>query len=149
MTDTLFGLTDFAPPAPEWATACFYCTPDETGYFDERRHLDDHQVLTCGICGGTSPNRLLFTMSHGVSLGASWKRDALMCSGLDLCLNHLSYAVTHREPPAARDLDRVVPTGWRIAPDGAQIRPAHWPCGWFACSSGIALSLERGAVSSW
>lgn len=149
MTTTLFNLIDFAPPAPAWALECFYCSPDSTGHYDEERHLADHLELTCAICGGVEPNRLLFTQSHGVNLGASWGRDALMCTSLDLCLNHLAYAIKYGEAPAQRDLDLVLPTGWLMGPDGKAVRPAGWPTGLFAYDSFLAMSRERGAVTWW
>lgn len=148
MSAALFELLDFAPPAPQWAEECFYCSPDPQGYYDEAKHLASHLQLTCAICGGTSPNRMLFTQSHNITLGGSWGRDALMCSSFDLTLNHLRYAITRGETPAERNLQTLASTGWLLSPTGDAVRPRGWPTGLFAYSCGIALSRERGAVSN-
>lgn len=124
---SLFEMADFAPPAPGWATACFYCHPGADGYYDEAEHLKRHLPLTCAVCGGTAPNRLLFEMSHCVTLGGSWKRDALVCTSLDLRLNHLAYDARHGEEPD--ETDRTALTlGWRVDAEGAYA-PAGWPDG--------------------
>lgn len=42
---------DFSDPTPAWAEACFYCTPDRLGRYDQDRHLHVNQALTCAVCG--------------------------------------------------------------------------------------------------
>lgn len=123
---TLFDLLDFAPEAPRWATDCFYCQPDITGYYDEARHLHRHLPLTCRICSGASPNRGLFEQSHGVNLGASWEYGYLLCSSLSLKLNHLRYDMLHGHHPSPNDL-APLELGWLITPDGYPLAPADWP----------------------
>lgn len=124
----LFDLADFAPPAPAWAVTCFYCTPDAQGYYDRANHDHAHRQLTCAVCHESEPNRLLFEMSHGICLGGCYQRDALVCTSLDLQLNHLSYDITHGQAPAVRDLP-ALELGWRFGPDGTAIAPAGWPSG--------------------
>ena len=123
---TLFELLDFAPEAPQWATDCFYCRPDTTGYYDEARHLHSHLPLTCRVCGEVSPNRLLFEQSHGVSLGASWEYGYLLCTSLSLKLNHLGYDLLNGHLPSSHDLTPLE-LGWLITPDGYPLAPAGWP----------------------
>lgn len=127
MAETLFDLTDFAPPAPEWAKDCFYCSPGDDGYYDEARHFHDHLPLTCAVCRQTSPNRLLFEMSHCVNLGASWGQNALLCSSLSLRLNHLLYDARAGQEPAERDLT-ALELGWRVDANGIYM-PEGWPDG--------------------
>lgn len=122
----LFDLLDFAPEAPQWATDCFYCQPDSTGYYDEAGHLHRHLPLTCRICLQMSPNRLLFEQGDGVNLGASWETGYLLCSSLSLKLNHLRYDTLNGHQPDARDIV-ALELGWIIAPDGTPIAPTRWP----------------------
>lgn len=122
---SMFELTDFAPPTPAWAEGCRYCVPDEMGAYDEAQHLYGHLPLTCSVCGDTASNRLLFEQSHLVNLGASWGRDALVCTSLDLRLNHLRYDILHGQVPTARDLT-ALELGWRFGPDGSALPPAGW-----------------------
>lgn len=124
---SLFELADFAPPQPAWAEACFYCHPAEDGYYDEQLHLRRHLPLTCAVCGGTEPNRLLFEMNHVITLGGSWERNAVVCTSLHFRLNHLRYAVLHGEEPAERDRTPLA-LGWRVDADGAH-PPEGWPDG--------------------
>jgi hypothetical protein len=122
----LFDLADFAPPAPDWAVACFYCLPDDSGHYDRERHDHAHLALTCDVCGKTSPNRPLFEQSHDVNLGASWEHGWLLCTGLSLALNHLRYDLLHGDVPL--DADKyALELGWLIAPDGEPIAPEGWP----------------------
>ena len=123
---TLFDLLDFAPEAPEWATACFYCTPDTTGYYDLDLHQRTHLPVTCAICRQSSRNRLLFDQSHGVNLGASWQTGKLLCSSLSFKLNHLRYDLLNGHLPSTNDLTPLE-LGWIIAPDGTSVAPADWP----------------------
>ena len=123
----LFELTDFAVK-PAHAEGCFYCRQSTlTGEWPTLEHHEaQHLPITCVICGGTKPNRLLFDMSHGVNLGAILENNALLCTALSLQLNHLTYDIREGREPAQMDL-RALELGWRIAPDGSQIPPAGWP----------------------
>lgn len=125
MDVALFDLLDFAPEAPTWAQECFYCRPDSTGHYDQAQHLAAHLPLTCSVCRQTEPNRLLFENSHSINLGGSWGRDALVCSALDLALNHLRYDARHGATPRT---NWPLELGWRIGDDAA-IPPAGWPDG--------------------
>jgi len=111
---------------PSWASACFYCVPDDFGAYDEAHHYRQHLALTCAVCGEVSPNRLLFEMDHGINLGASWRIDKLLCSSLSLRLNHLTYDLRQRETPQARDL-AALDLGWRLDPYGEHLAPEGWP----------------------
>jgi hypothetical protein len=124
---SLFEFADFAPATPAWAEACRYCSPGPDGYYDEAGHLHRHLPLTCAVCGETEPNRLLFEMSHVITLGGSWGRDALVCQSLDLRLNHLTYDARLGEKPRERDMT-ALELGWRVDADGAY-PPAGWPDG--------------------
>lgn len=123
---TLFDFADFAPEKPTWANECFYCSPDETGYYDEEHHKWAHLPMTCKVCHQTSPNRLLFDMTHGINLGASWEHGWMLCSSLALKLNHLRYDLLNGHDHDERDLTPFE-LGWTIAPDGLPVAPEGWP----------------------
>lgn len=129
--DTLFEMREFAPPKPRHAKGCWYCHEDENGEWTSRAlHERTHLPLTCAICGETEPNRLLFENSHGVTLGGSWSRRALVCVRLDLNLNHWAYAMRHGiTEPVSPAGDLCLRLGWRFAPDGSAFPPAGWPSG--------------------
>lgn len=128
----LFSMLDFAGEEPTYAVGCMYCHLDiDTGEWTDREtHEHTHLPITCGVCGCTEPNRLLFEMSHTVTLGGCWKRGALVCTRLDLNLNHWSYAMLHGyEEPVSPAGDLCIRLGWRFAPDGYAVPPAGWPSG--------------------
>ena len=116
-------------PVPTWALDCGYCQPDEFGRYSEATHQEWHLPVTCAVCGETSPSRWHANINHGVSLGASWQANALLCVSLSLRLNHLTYDKIHgREESHPMDLT-ALELGWRIGPSGEQIPPEGWPDG--------------------
>lgn len=131
MSDALFSMLDYAEPMPTYADGCMYCHQDDNGVWTDRAtHEHNHLPLTCGVCGSTAPNRLLFEMGHVVTLGGSWRRGKLMCTSLDLNLNHWAYALRHGyQEPVSPAGDLCIRLGWRFAPDGYAIAPEGWPPG--------------------
>ncbi|MGF3055632.1 hypothetical protein [Microbacterium sp. YY-01] len=131
MMDALFTMFDFAEPKPRYADDCFYCHQDANGEWTSlEHHSENHVPLTCDVCGDTDPNRLLFEMSHGITLGGSWDRGKLVCVRLDLNLNHWRYAMFHGiKEPVSPAGDLCLRLGWRFGPDGYAIAPEGWPSG--------------------
>lgn len=82
----------FDDPTPAWAAACVYCHRDEWGLYDRDRHQCDHLPMTCTVCEETEPNRVLFELSHGITLGGSWEIDALLCVSPGLASKHVTRA---------------------------------------------------------
>jgi hypothetical protein len=115
-----------AEPIPEWAAACYYCWADEFGHYDEARHLANDLPKTCPVCHETSPNTLLYEMNHGINLGASYQRGALLCLSLSLRLNHLDYDASQGRDWRERD-KTALDLGWSFGDDGELVAPEGWP----------------------
>lgn len=123
MPESLFEMVDFAPPKPAHADGCFYCRANDDGVYPELAfHERNHLPMTCPICQETEANRLLFEMNHFRHRGT---HHPVQCTSLYLRLNHLTYALLHRQTPSDHDL-RVLELGWRLAPNGEQLPPPGW-----------------------
>jgi len=129
------------------AAGCFYCAGGNPDIWKE--HAERHLPLTCPICGDVEPNRLLFNMSHCVTLGGSWQRNALVCVSLDLGLNHLDYAHRFGGSVHQMDVDTVRKAGWQVDPvTGIYHMPDDWPDGSHATEC-VAVAVEdRELVSA-
>lgn len=112
---------------PAHAAECWYCRQDDLG---EWTSLEDHEhwhlPLTCRVCGGAAPNRLLFEQSHGLNRGQSWDHGYVVCSSLGLRLNHITYALRHGGPIHSMDAT-VFELGFLFGPDCSPVPPAGWP----------------------
>lgn len=125
--------------APPWALECHYCHPEDFGAYDQETHQRAHLPMLCRVCGLSSPNRLLFDMSHGINLGASWEYGWMLCTSLALKINHLRAGL--RTGRAPQECDRTpLELGWTFAPDGWPIAPPEWPV---APDTWVDTSVQR------
>lgn len=111
---------------PEWAKGCISCVPDAFNRYSEEAHLEQHQPITCGVCGETSSTRWHAELNHAISLGASRRLNALLCTSLSLRLAHLAYDKREGHTPHPHDL-RALDLGWVISDTGQPIPPEGWP----------------------